>query len=240
MAGDLLRVGAPRSSARTRQSSLVFVSAVVHAGIITALVVTSMLLPGVLPTPHASVIWDGSRLVRLADIALPPPAPPARPRVEAPAVPTATVPLTAPDGIAPEPERVPPPSPSQLTDSVVQGVGIGDLGGTIVAPPPVPRSEPTRPVRLHSGIEPPRKVRDIVPVYPALARSAGVQGIVILEATIDERGDVVAAHVIRSIPMLDDAAVEAVRQWKYTPARLNDQPVPVVVTVTVNFTLASR
>ena len=59
--------------ARTRQSSLVFRS-LVHAGIVVAVIVASMLLPGVLPTPRASIIWDGPRLVRLADIPLPPPA----------------------------------------------------------------------------------------------------------------------------------------------------------------------
>lgn len=67
-----------------------------------------------------------------------------------------------------------------------------------------------------------------------------MQGVVIIEATIDARGDVVAAKVLRSVPMLDDQAIEAVRQWKYTPARLNGEPVAVVMTVTVNFTLAAR
>jgi protein TonB len=239
MARDLFGASAQQSSARTRQSSLVFVSACVHTGVAAALVIASLLLPGVLPTPHASVIWDGPRSVRIADIPLPPPPPSSRPRTEAlPTVPT--VPLSAPDGIVAEPEREPPPSPSQFNSgSVVQGIEVNDLGGTIAAPP-APRPEPARPVRLHSGIEPPRRVRDVLPVYPALARTAGVQGIVILEATIDARGDVVAAKILRSIPMLDDAAVSAVREWKYTPARLNGEPVSVLITVTVNFTLSTR
>jgi protein TonB len=95
-------------------------------------------------------------------------------------------------------------------------------------------------MRLHAGIEAPRKIHDVMPLYPALARAAGASGVVILEATIDARGDVVAAKVLRSVPMLDQAAVDAVRQWKYTPARLNGEIVAVLITVTVNFTLAAR
>jgi len=99
---------------------------------------------------------------------------------------------------------------------------------------------PAAPVRLHSGIEPPRKIHDVMPAYPVLARTVGASGVVIIEATIDARGDVVAAKVLRSVPTLDQAAVDAVRQWKYTPARLNGEPVAVLITVTVNFMLGGR
>ena len=64
-----------------------------------------------------------------------------------------------------------------------------------------------------------------------------MQGVVIIEATIDARGVVQETRVLRSIPLLDDAAVAAVKQWRYDPALLNDQPVAVIMTVTVNFTL---
>jgi protein TonB len=84
---------------------------------------------------------------------------------------------------------------------------------------------------------PPRRIRDIVPIYPAMARTARVQGVVILEAVIDASGRVESARVLRSIPVLDQAALDAVRQWRFDPARLNNQPVPVVMTVTVNFSL---
>ena len=65
-----------------------------------------------------------------------------------------------------------------------------------------------------------------------------MQGIVILEATLDAHGDVVAARVLRSIPLLDGPALDAVRKWRFTPGRLNGEAVPVIMTVTVNFTLA--
>jgi protein TonB len=74
-------------------------------------------------------------------------------------------------------------------------------------------------------------------VYPDLARAARVQGTVILEATIDETGAVTNVKVLRSIPLLDRAATDAVRRWRYTPTRLNGVPVPVLMTVTVTFTL---
>ena len=63
-----------------------------------------------------------------------------------------------------------------------------------------------------------------------------MQGVVILETTIDIHGQVSDARVLRSIPMLDQAAIDAVRQWAFTPTYLNGMAVPVIMTVTVNFT----
>ena len=102
--------------------------------------------------------------------------------------------------------------------------------------PPAPPQPPT-PVRLHSGIKAPQRLVHVTPVYPVIAQSARVQGVVIIEATLDERGNVVRAVVLRSIPLLDAAALDAVRQWKFTPTLLNGIAVPIVMTVTVNFTL---
>ena len=62
-------------------------------------------------------------------------------------------------------------------------------------------------------------------------------GVVILEATIDGEGSVRDVRVLRSKPLLDQAAVDAVRQWRFTPTLLNDHPVPVLMTVTVSFAL---
>ncbi len=90
-------------------------------------------------------------------------------------------------------------------------------------------------VRVGGQIKPPTKIKDVKPVYPAIAQSARVSGVVMIEATIGEDGKVVDAKVVRSIPVLDQAALDAVRQWEYTPTLLNGVPVPVVVTVTINF-----
>jgi protein TonB len=64
-----------------------------------------------------------------------------------------------------------------------------------------------------------------------------VEGVVILEATIDAGGQVQAVQLLRSAPLLDQAALEAVRQWRYEPATLNGEPVPVIMTITVRFAL---
>jgi protein TonB len=74
-------------------------------------------------------------------------------------------------------------------------------------------------------------------VYPAVAQAARVQGVVILEAVISGSGNVTDVKILRSVPLLDDAAIEAVRQWTYTPTLLNGVPVPIIMTVTVNFTM---
>jgi len=83
--------------------------------------------------------------------------------------------------------------------------------------------------------KPPKKIKDVNPRYPTEARRARVQGIVILEAIIDIKGKVTNVRVLRSIPALDEAAIEAVKQWEYEPTLLEGQPVPIVMTVTVNF-----
>ncbi len=111
------------------------------------------------------------------------------------------------------------------------------MGGTylrLATPtPPVPKN----PVRVGGNVSSPTKVADVPPVYPPVAQAARVQGVVILEAIIGTTGRVTEVRVLRSVPLLDDAALDAVRQWRYTPPLLNGTPVAVIVTVTVNFTL---
>ena len=78
---------------------------------------------------------------------------------------------------------------------------------------------------------------DVTPVYPPIALSAGIEGAVILEAVINERGEIERVKVLRSQPLLDAAAVDAVRRWRYSPTLLSGVPVAVLLTITVNFTL---
>ena len=93
------------------------------------------------------------------------------------------------------------------------------------------------PVRVGGPIKAPSKRKHVNPAYPAVASAARVQGVVILEVIIGPSGSVDNACVLRSIPLLDQAAIDAVRQWEFEPTLLNGQPVPVLMTVTVNFTL---
>jgi TonB family protein len=117
-------------------------------------------------------------------------------------------------GIAP-----PPPPPPPAPPWVREGVTIGT------------------PVRIGGEIKPPIKTKDVRPAYTPEARDAKVQGVVILDVVVGPEGRVDQVRVLRSIPMLDQSAVDAVKEWEFTPTLLNGTPVPVLMTVTVNFTL---
>ena len=177
----------------------------------------------------------------------PPPPPPAPKGVKAaqaskPAPttgPTFTVPTEVPVGIQPE-------SGLDLHDEggVVGGVegGIpggvlgGILGGMVYeAPPPPP--PPAKPRRVGGDIQAPALIRRVEPDYPGVAVAGKVSGTVILEATVDESGAVTDVHVLRSIRVLDSAAIKAVKQWRYQPLMLNGQAVPFILVVTVTFSL---
>lgn len=95
----------------------------------------------------------------------------------------------------------------------------------------------TTPVRPAGEVRMPRLVKRVEPVYPEIARLSRVQDTVILEATTDVYGRVVAVRVLRSVPLLDAAAVDAVRQWIYEPLVVNGRPRGVVFTVTLRFEL---
>jgi protein TonB len=101
----------------------------------------------------------------------------------------------------------------------------------------MPGAPAEEPIRVGGEVQPPKKLKDVRPEYPMTARNARVEGTVILEAVIDSRGLVADVRVLKSIPLLDEAAVEAVKQWRYQATLLNGEAVPIVMTVTVNFGL---
>ena len=83
----------------------------------------------------------------------------------------------------------------------------------------------------------PRKIVDVRPGYPEIARAARVEGTVIMEAVLDTNGRVTQLRVLKTVPMLEHAAVDAVRQWRYTPSLYGGHPVSVLMTITVRFAL---
>ena len=97
--------------------------------------------------------------------------------------------------------------------------------------------ESLQPLRIGGGLKPPTKIKDVKPAYPPEAQAARVQGVVIVEAIIDADGKVADSRILRSIPLLNDAALRAVQEWEFTPTLLNGMPQSVVMTVTVNFLL---
>ncbi len=204
----------------------------IQASVVAALIIVPLMATGVLPTTPSM----------MAFVSAPPPPPPPPPPPEAKAPPPPmdvspdAAPLEAPKEIKAETgleagfERS-----SGVEGGIIGGIAGGITGGIPEPPPPPP--PPAAPVRVGGNIKPPQKTRDVRPVYPPIAQSARVQGIVIIEATIGPDGAVKDAKVLRSIPLLDGAALEAVRQWVFTPTLLNGVPVPVIMTVTVQFTL---
>jgi len=225
-----------------RRPSVLLLSILVHAIVLMAIASADLWRPITdWPAPHEVWAFEPPRVVRLKDIPLPSQSPSNRVSraSDGPVRPIAAAPIVEPPSVGPE---TGPPE--------TLGGPIGDRGpidnpfggpGEPVAPPPAivaPPPQPKTPVRpTSSGIKPPSRLAYVAPVYPVLARSTQVEGVVIIDATIDEQGQVVDARVLRSIPLLDEAAVSAVRRWKFSPTLLNGVPVPIVMTVTVNFQL---
>jgi len=94
-----------------------------------------------------------------------------------------------------------------------------------------------RRLKVGGPVRAPTKVVDVKPEYPEDARAAKIEGVVILGIVIGEDGSVIGTTVLRSIPALDQAAVDAVRQWMFEPTVLNGEPVEIEMAVTINFTL---
>jgi len=95
-------------------------------------------------------------------------------------------------------------------------------------------------VRAKGTIKPPKLIKSVKPTYPEDARRKGIEGVVILECTTDVKGRVAKIKVLRPVPGLDKAAVDAAKKWKFEPMIINDQPQPVVFTVVFSFKLKKQ
>ena len=149
-------------------------------------------------------------------------------------------------------EELPPPSSGGVgvVGGVPGGSAGGQLGGVIggivsstpvaAPPPPPPPPKPETPKRINVGgnVQAAKAISRPQPMYPQLARQARIQGTVHLEAVIDETGKITDLRVISGHPLLVQAALDAVRQWRYQPTILNNTPVQVQTTIDVNFTLS--
>src|ERR1700676_246464 len=125
-----------------------------------------------------------------------------------------------------------------IPGGIAGGQAGGILGGVIsgAVAPPVPVSEgPKKPVRVGGNVRPPRLLSGPAPIYPILAQQSHIQGIVVIEAIIDERGNVVEMHAISGHPLLIPAAMKAVSQRKYAPTILDGEATPVNLRVEVSF-----
>src|SRR3954471_12634963 len=176
----------------------------------------------------------------------PPPPPPAAPKAqqapqkELPADAYAA-PVEAPSEIRPEPPDMPVASrDGGVEGGVVGGVQGGIVGGLVAAPPPPPPPPPPAPkqaVRIGGNIQAPTLIKRVEPTYPDIALVAKVAGLVILEASVGADGTVESVRVLRSVKFLDQAAIDAVKQWRYQPLVLNGVATPFVLSVTLNFSV---
>ena len=234
-------IDSDRVAHRTQQSKTLPVSLALHTIAAALIVIVPLLSADQLPDPASAV--KAFFVEPMAAPAPPPPPPP-------PAARPANAPKVIPKPILENKFVAPVEVPEEITpeESIDMGVeggaggveggvpggGVGGIvGGLPDAPPP-----PVQAVRVGGQIKEPKKLKNVAPVYPDIAKQARVQGVVILECTISPQGKVTDVKVLRGIPLLDSAAADAVKQWVYTPTLLNGVPVPVIMTVTVNFKLS--
>ena len=227
-----------------------------HVAIVAALIIVPLYTTG---TIHLSQFQEIPLVAPPPPLAPPPPPPagPVAPHIVRPkaklnyTLQKLTVPTAIPKKIAsgsdnvaeaaPDLGGVPGGVPGGVLGGAIGGVVGGVLGGTGTAvPAPPPASRPVKKVvRVGGGVKAPRLTYSVDPVYPPLARETRIWGTVLIDAIIDEHGNVVQAHVVSGHPLLLDAALKAVLQWKYEPTTLNGQPVSVELQVQVHFRLNS-
>lgn len=140
-----------------------------------------------------------------------------------------------------------PDSLGGVKGGVPGGVPGGQMGGVIgcvlggalstAAKPVVPALGKSAPMRVGGRLKPPRAIVQPPPEYPPLARQARIEGQVQIDAVLDEQGNVIEMKVVSGPLLLYQAALGALKQWKYQPTYLNDQPIAVQMLVTVTFVL---
>lgn len=242
-----------KKGARQRWLSLPLAVAL-HLLVLSSLVFAQYWSVDTVPEPQVTEAFQ---------VTLPLPPPPlaaqrgtAAPRpVPRPATPTA-VPDQPPRPTQPtvgSDRPIPPPAPADdsrvgLPDGIEHGDPLGKPGGdpngvpggvpNSVALPDAPPPQPDEPIRYRSDMTRPQIVYRVSPQYTEVARTARLQGTVIVEAVIDEGGRVRDVQILKGLPMgLDRSAANAVAQWRFTPATLNGRPLKVIYTLTVNFTV---
>jgi protein TonB len=138
----------------------------------------------------------------------------------------------------PPKEEVKPQVPTEIapSDEASEEETIAATTFEVDAPPELPPA-PQRPQFFTAFDEPPQVIRQVPPEYPELARQSETEGVVLVQIGVNEFGDVIEATVVQGVPMLNQAAIQAVMQWKFRPAKQRDQAVPVRIVVPIRFTL---
>jgi protein TonB len=180
--------------------------------------------------------------------AKPAPAKPQQPtlQVQQPVQQPNAAPTEAPAAITPETGLETASAAPKIEAGFEGGIAGGVVGGAVGGietgapappPPPAPKPVPQGPIRVGGQIKAPQLVHRVNPTYPPIAQNAQVQGNVVLEAVVDKTGRVQTVKVVKSEPLLEAAAIAAVKQWRYEPLNLNGEPTPFILTVTVSFSI---
>ena len=223
-----------------------------HAVALGAITLVPLMSPSDLPEPAT-----GARVFVVPVLVAPPPPPPpaassarttlARKEPQVSRRPVATAPPLDLAGVEPPAnldDPMPPPSLQTADEGVPGGIEDGVPGGIVggILEPSVRAEEQAKDTRVRVGgaVKEPRKLKNVAPVYPDVAARAKVEGIVLLELAIGPNGRVEDVRVLRSIPLLDEAAVAAARQWLFSPTLLGGVPVHVAMTVSVRFNLTQQ
>jgi periplasmic protein TonB len=242
---EVLLLGGPENKGKGLATTF-SVSFFIHSVLVIAIVLVPLLTYDVLPAPGEAV---RAFFVEPSSAAPPPPPPPpapaagARAQAKAPAAPRPlddkfTAPVEVPDQVKPE-EGIEVAAGAGVPGGVEGGVPGGVVGGIVgglptEAPPPPPKA-----VRIGGQIKQPKLLNQVRPIFPELAAQARLSAIVIMEALVDTQGRVKSVTVLRGAPLFDEAAQEAVKQWRYQPLLLNGVPTDFILTVTINFSLSS-
>jgi protein TonB len=247
------------SKPRPRRWISLPIAVALHLVGLTTFALASYWNVGAVPEPKTNVVF-----LSFAPLPEPPGGGGQRPTVKPP-VTDEVKPRTPEQPVQPTDETVPdrPPEPATTipVDNVLPTTGTGDdnpfpgdgppcegcppgpgigpgPGGPGVGPSGDDGPADLPPIHITVGMTRPEVVHQVQPRYTELARHSGTQGTVIVEAIIDEKGYVTNVRVLRGLPIgLDQAAVEAIKQWRFKPATLADRPVKVYYTLTVNFTI---
>ena len=243
------------SGNQTRKGASVFISFIVQVALITVAVLIPLIFTDSLPKTQLTSFL----------VAPPPPPPPPPPPAAAPVKVVKVIPrqfdankLMAPKVIPKDianikEEELPPMAGTPgvvggVPGGVPGGVGGGVLGGIIggiptAAPPPppvkeVPKVATPKSIRVGGNVQAAKLIRQPKPTYPPLAKQARIQGTVRFNAVIGKDGTIQNLTLVSGHPLLIPSAQDAVRQWVYQPTTLNGEPVEVVTTIDVNFTLS--
>jgi protein TonB len=229
-----------------RTSATLIISVVLHTALVVAIAILPLLFYDALPSQEALKAF----FVAPLEVAPPPPPPPpppagaravvrAAPRIQVAPQQGFVAPIEVPNEIKPE-EGLDLGVEGGVAGGVEGGVPGGVVGGVVGGLPSEAPPPPAKVVRIGGQIKEPKRIRYVQPTYPDLAVQSRVSALVILEAEVDTRGYVRAAKILRGHPLFDEAAMEAVKQWRYQPLLLNGEPTGFVLTVTINFNLQQK